>query len=426
MPESVLMIVRNELWNDARVKKEAQVLRRSGRDVTIISRPEPGMPRSETWQGVKVLRPRYASSLTESLRAGFDGAEDRRRTLPARLAGAIRRNPVRRFLSDLFRNSMYEIKLFSAAVSARADIYHANDLDTLLISWAASRLCRARLVYDSHELWLGSVKHLRETSALGRLRDRLTERLLIGAADAVIAVTPGRGEVMRRMYPRMREPWIVENCPEPGAVEADGLLRSACGAPEGTPVVLYQGVLAGERGLEELLEAARLLRGRNLRIVLLGHDATGGRIPEMASAPDLSGIVTLLPPVRSEDLPRYTAGADAGLILFRNTCLNHYYSLPNKLYEYMNAAVPIIASDLPEIARVLDEEGCGLLVDPEDPSSIARGIDRMASDSEGRKAMAEKARAASAKHTWPAQARVLEALYDSLGKGEGSERRRQR
>jgi glycosyltransferase involved in cell wall biosynthesis len=123
----------------------------------------------------------------------------------------------------------------------------------------------------------------------------------------------------------------------------------------------------------------------------------------------------MLPPVPSEKLPELTADADVGLILFRNTCLNHYYSLPNKLYEYMMAGVPIIASDLPEIARVIREYDIGRLVDPDDPSSIAAAIRGMAAD---RGALAESGRrarqAALAHHTWAVQEAVLLDIYSNL------------
>lgn len=408
------MIVRNELWNDARVKKEATSLRAAGWRVCIIAREEPDRPPREYWQGILVLRPRFRSRVTTALRTGFDSGQRAGRM--TKLVGWLRRNPVRRFFADRWRNAAYDFKLISAAISAHADVIHANDLDTLAVSWAAARLGGSRLVYDSHELWLGSARYLRETGAAGRLRDRLTERLLIGAADAVIAVTRGRGEVMKTMYPRIRGPWIVENCPHPTDETAPtGLLRSRLGIGPDTVLVLYQGIIAWERGIEQLLDAAPLLRGTGVRIAIVGHDVTGGTLPARAASPELGGLVDILPPVPSEKLPELTADADAGLILFRNTCLNHYYSLPNKLYEYMMAGVPIIASDLPEIARVIREYDIGRLVDPEDPASIAAAIRGIAAD---RRALAESGRrarqAALAHHTWAVQESVLLDIYSKL------------
>ncbi len=408
------MLVRNELWNDARVKKEARSLLAAGWRVTVVCRQEPGAPLVEDWNGIRIVRPRYRSALTESLRRRADAAGGR--GWAVRLAGAVRRNPVRRFLSDAFRNTMYDLRLLAALLREKASVYHANDLDTLLVCSLAAAIRRARLVYDSHELWLGSARHLRETGRLGRLRDRLTERLLVGGSDAVIAVTPGRGAEMEKMYPWIRPPLIVENCPEViPRTERTGALRSIIGAGPETPVMLYQGIVAFERGLEQLVEAAGLIAGEGIRLVIMGHDVTGGRIARMAADPALRGTLHVLPPVRSEDLAAYTADADAGLILFRNTCLNHYYSLPNKLYEYMMAGIPVIASDLPEIARVVREGGFGMLIDPEDPGAIAGAVRRAASDPSWRAAAGARARAAALKtHNWGEQEKVLLAEYERL------------
>lgn len=411
------MLVRNELWNDARVKKEAKSLLAAGWRVSIVCRQEPGAPAVEDWNGIRVVRPRYRSALTESLRRKADSSGGR--GLLARLSRVVRRNRVRRFVSDAFRNTMYDLRLLLSLLREKACVYHANDLDTLLVCRLAATVRGARLVYDSHELWLGSARYLRETGRLGRLRDRLTERLLVGGSDAVIAVTPGRGAEMRRMYPWMRPPLIVENCPEITSRAAKtGALRSLLGVGRDTPVFLYQGIIAFERGLEQLVEAARLLAGERMVLVVMGHDVTGGRIAGMAADPALEGVLRVLPPVRSEDLPAYTSDADAGLILFRNTCLNHYYSLPNKLYEYMMAGIPIIASDLPEIARVLKEGDFGLLIDPEDPGAIADAVRRVASDASWRAAAGARARAAALeRYNWGEQEKVLVAAYDRLVRG---------
>jgi glycosyltransferase involved in cell wall biosynthesis len=415
MAGRVCMIVHNQLWNDARVKKEAASLRDAGWDVTIVANPEEGHSRSESWHGIRVLRPGYRSAVTNSLRRSLDGNPLLEPSPFRKLVEAVRRNRIRRFLSDSLRNALFELKFLLAALSARADVYHANDLDTLPAAWAASRIRGARLVYDSHELWLGSVRYLRETGPAGRLRDRLIERSLVYSADAVIHVTPGRGEAMKRMYPRLERLSIVENCPEASDPVRSDRLREAAGFSGERPLILYQGVLANERGLEQLLEAARLLRGEDVGIVLVGHDCTGGRLPAMASAPDLSGIVRLLPPVNSEDLPALTAGADMGLVLFRDTCLNHHYSLPNKLYEYMMAGIPVVASDLPEIARVVRSCGCGTLVDPESPSSIADALRSMSSDRAGLRAMGSRGREAALKnHCWRVQEEILLGLYAGL------------
>lgn len=407
-------MLKNKLRGDARVKKEALALKAGGWDVTILCWEEPGAPRSEDWRGIAIRRLKFRSAVAVSITNGLDEPGGRPGLATALLKN-LRRSRTARMTMDFIRNAVFDVRLFFSALRTHADVVHAHDLDTLAPAWAAALLMRARLVYDSHELWLGSARYLRETGILGRLRDRLTERLLIRRADAVIAVTRGRIGVMREMYPGLAVD-LVENCPEAiPDLPPGGLLDGMRGG--GGPIVLYQGAIAYERGLEQLIEACGLIPSGSARVVMIGPDITVGVLPESAARKDVNGILTILPPVPSEKLPEITASADIGLILFRNTCPNHLYSLPNKLYEYMMAGLPIIASDLPEMAELIGRERCGILIDPEDPESIAGGILELASDGGRRAELGRNGRtAAMARYTWPAQAAVLTGIYDRFRK----------
>jgi glycosyltransferase involved in cell wall biosynthesis len=407
---SICMLLKNRLGGDARVKKEARSLRAAGHPVTVICWEEPGRPSDQDWNGIRVVRMRFRARAFQSLTGSLD-----RGAVPGpagRLLTVLRRSRARRRAADAFRNALFDIKLISRAVSVGADIYHANDLDTLLPAWIAARAARAGLVYDSHELWLGSARHLRETGALGRIRERLTERLLVRRAGAVIAVTPGRAEAMERMYPGLSVD-VVENCPDPApAAGSSDYLRRAAGVPGGAVIALYQGAIAFERGLENLARACALLDPAGVRVVMIGPDMTSGVIPELAAAEGTRDVMTILPAVPSEELPAVTASADMGLILFQDTCPNHRYSLPNKLYEYMMAGLPVLASDLPEMSRVIGEAGCGALVDPGDPVAIAGAVRKMAADGESRRLMGGRGRiAALERHVWSGQEAILLDLY---------------
>jgi len=135
----------------------------------------------------------------------------------------------------------------------------------------------------------------------------------------------------------------------------------------------------------------------------------------MAVSMGVSEKVIFLPPVPSEELPEITVDADMGFILFRNTCLNHYYSLPNKLYEYMMAGVPIISSNFPELNRVISEVGSGLTVNPEAPEEICDAIEKLADDQEMRGKMSSNGRgAALQKYNWEPQSKILRDLYREL------------
>jgi glycosyltransferase involved in cell wall biosynthesis len=238
----------------------------------------------------------------------------------------------------------------------------------------------------------------------------------------VIAVTRGRIGAMREMYPGI-DIHLVENCPDPATeLPVSNYLADLTGGESDSPIVLYQGAIAYERGLERLIEACGLLPRGSVRVVMIGPDMTSGVLPAMAKDSDVNGVLTILPAVPSEKLPEVTVSADMGLILFQNTCPNHLYSLPNKLYEYMMAGLPIIASDLPEMSELIRREGCGVLVDPESPEDIAGSILGLASDPGRRLELGRNGRtAALARYTWPGQEEVLVGIYSRLAPSRGGE-----
>lgn len=417
------MVVKNQLWNDARVKKEAISLSEAGFNVIIIAEPEEGCPTEETWKNIRILRPPKDSTRREVLRNKVISASAKENnSLKSRIIRLLRRNRCRRFLTDLKRAVPWEYRLYRAALSTGADIFHANDLDTLFICAKAAGKLGAELVYDSHELWLESSRYFIATSALNRFRYRITEKKLIPKTDAVIAVTPSRGEVMKKMYPSISRLVIIENSTDPiGELQQSSYLRDRLSIPAGVPVILYQGVICPERGLDKLMEAASVLRNEEIAIVIIGHDAWQGTLHRMHSEMNLKNIVYLLPPVPSEALPEVTVSADAGLILFENTCLNHYYSLPNKLYEYMMAGLPVIASDFPEMARIINEHNCGILVDSSSSQTIAKGIKELIRSPEEMRRMGIRGRKASLEqYNWPVEAKKLVDLYMKLSNRERS------
>lgn len=416
------MVVKNQLWNDARVKKEAATLNGAGYSVTVICQPEHGSPDREMWKGIEIIRVAKSGRLRATLRRALDTAEGKAPTAGEGFWTGFRRNRLKRTIGDLLHSSVYQFRLFRAAVAVEADVYHAHDLDTLAVCHAAAGALGAKLVFDSHELWLESTRHISETGQPFRLLERLTERLIAPEADAVIAVTPGRAEVMERMYPSMPTPSLVPNYPplaDPYPRCAD--IRAELGVTfEPCFLFLYQGIICPQRGLEQLIEASAMLRGSPLHIAIVGHDASGGSIRAMAEEREVLDMITFHPPVNSEELHRLTGSADAGLILFQGNCLNHALSLPNKLFEYMMSSLPILSCDLPEIAFVLAEHECGTVVDASDPSAIAEAMRSMAEDPQGAALMGSRGRAASTiRYTWASSAEVLRGLYSSMSEDRG-------
>ncbi|OPX81453.1 MAG: putative glycosyl transferase [Pelotomaculum sp. PtaB.Bin013] len=143
--------------------------------------------------------------------------------------------------------------------------------------------------------------------------------------------------------------------------------------------VLYHGGYLKGRGLEELIKSV-VYWDKNINLYFRGYGPIEEYLRRQVSSLSLENRVIFLEPVPMERLIADAAFADIGIIPYKPTCLNNYYSMPNKLFEYMMAGLAVAASDLPEIRRLNEEVGFGLLFNPDSPETIAGSINNLARD----------------------------------------------
>jgi glycosyltransferase involved in cell wall biosynthesis len=179
-------------------------------------------------------------------------------------------------------------------------------------------------------------------------------------------------------------------------------------------VVLYHGGLFPERGIEQLIEALPGIPDAEL--VLMGYGVLEAELPTLIAASPARDRIHVVPAVPPAELHGWVASADVAAMPIQPSTLNHRLTTPNKLFEAMAAGVPVVASDLPGMASIVEETGCGVLCDPTDPASIARAIGSiLALPSEERAAIGEHgAKAADETYNWEAQAQILLAEYGRL------------
>ena len=181
-----------------------------------------------------------------------------------------------------------------------------------------------------------------------------------------------------------------------------------------TRVVLYQGGLSRDRGIEQLIEAVPSFPAHTV-LVLLGYGALQAEFEARAAA-ELAGRMFVLAAVSPAELLDWVASADVVAMPIQPTTLNHLLTTPNKLFEAMAAGVPVVASDLPGMAGIVRETGCGLLCDPTDAAAIAAAIRAILDGPETeRLAFRERAiAAAQGRYSWEAQMEILLAEYGRL------------
>ena len=468
------MFVKNSFEYDARVTKEAHSLIDAGHDVTVVAlhAPETTPERETTDGGIHVIRVprsnfgvpainrlagRYvvtvetrhaqltgdeidrarvieqskiapASTATPGVEAdiatgpasGSGNAPTRATTTWARVTTPILRivpkvgkwiyGVLRRLLGMQGRKLQDQAinrRMVKAGLSVGADVFHCHDLNTLAVGVECKEATLgSRLVYDSHEL---QTERNRMTT---RERDSAIE--LEGSnlpdADAMIVASPSWIEWNRKLYGDVPDPSItILNVPPVTKVERSDLLRDELGIPCDTKILLYQGSIQESRGIEPAIDAVQQLDDVVLVVVGYGHHKPV--LEAFVAREGLSDKVLFYGAIPNHDLIRYTASADIGLANIVNTSVSYYTSLPNKLFEYAMADIPVIGSDSPEIGRIVTEERIGEVCDPSDGDAIAAAVSTILSDP----SVYEPGLAACrTRYNWAIEGRKLVDLYQLI------------
>lgn len=329
------MVVLNDFTRDNRVLKVAATLAAAGADVEVVALPGPGLPEREERTGGWRVRRLRAPGSSRWVRWGA-------------------------FAWQVIRGYR------------RWDAWHCNDAEAFALGVLAQILSpKLDLIYDCHEF-----EAERNAKPAAYLRGvAWLERRFIHRASSVITVSPSIQAAYRERYERygLREVHLVRNLPH--AVDqrapATRSFRDRFGLAPGDFIVLYQGAFTFNRGLEEALEAADLLQKEGVHFVFMGYgplvdlvQKAAGRLPN----------VHFHEAVPYEQVLAHTATADLGLVSVKPTCLSYLYCLPNKLFEYIQARIPVLTNDLPDCAHLVTNFAIGGVVSEDSPTGWADAI----------------------------------------------------
>lgn len=241
------------------------------------------------------------------------------------------------------------------------DLVIANDWRALPIAYAARQACKSRIIYDSHEFASEEFADSRLWRLLARRHVARIEEKYIRKADAVVTVSDGIADALAARYGLAR-PTVISNTPA---------WQQTAFRPTGKSVtVLYHGVIVPRRGLETLIESVALWPA-SYRLVIRGP-AQGGFDQHLRTlAGGLGGRVTFEPAVPPDQVVSAAAQADIGIFLLANSTTHARFAMPNKIFEYIQAGLMVISSDLPEIRRVIDKTSSGQLLVNDTPETIA-------------------------------------------------------
>lgn len=292
-----------------------------------------------------------------------------------------------------------------------ADIYHGHDLHTIPGAYKTAKLTNAKVVYDAHELYT-------EMSGLKPKEKKYytkIEKKYAPKVDALITVNESIANELVERYNLIKKPKIIYNCPEVNnniIISEEDVLRKKLNLSSDTKIVLYQGGFTINRGLFNLIKSAKFIK--NAKVVFMGWGSIEPDLHEEVVKQSVEDKVLFTPGVPQNELLNNTKSANVGVIPYQFVGLNNYYTSPNKLFEYINASVPIAGSDFPELKRVIEKYDIGETFDPESPESIAEAVNKILENESHYKQLKENTKFAAKDFTWENEEKKLIDIYHTL------------
>ncbi len=310
------------------------------------------------------------------------------------------------------RRDIYEDTIYKRICYFDPDIIHVHDLPQLNLGALIKKKLNIPLVYDAHELY-PEINTLDNTQ-----KERLSklENHLLPKCDAVITVNPFIAQEMASRY-KVKQPQVILNATRtPELFSPDkhyDLFREKFSITADERIILFQGWMSKTRGLQTLVQAIQNVPV-HIHLVFMGY---GEAIPELKQLRDslqLHGQVHFMEAVSQDELLYWTASADVGIIPYQSVDLNNHYCSPNKLFEFIQARLPILANDLPFLKQIVGEEAFGMVTPLVSVEDYARAIRKMFASDAALAHFKKNLSAKADKYSWAVEEEKLYTLYEQV------------
>jgi glycosyltransferase involved in cell wall biosynthesis len=337
--KQVAILVTNDLMTDRRINRVASFLKNNNFEVTLIGRQlEKTYPEKQ-----------YKEIIIKRFRLLFN------------------KGPLFYFC--------YNLRAWLHLLRNRYDVVVSNDLDTLPAAYFSKRKTQ-RLVYDSHELFteVPELIHRKHTQAIWTR----IEQAILPKLKYCYTVSQPIADYYKKKYGVSFQ--VIRNLPRIATYKntsSNGKLKKIA---NGKKIILYQGALNIGRGIEQIIGAMPLLKD-NFIFTILGGGDIEATLKEQVRQFNLTESVFFLGRIPADDLPAYTVQADIGISLEQKGFgLSYEYALPNKLFDYIHAQIPVLVSSLPEMKKIVEQYEVGRVIDDHSPENIAMTIREMISE----------------------------------------------
>ena len=249
----------------------------------------------------------------------------------------------------------------------KPQVINIHALSLLPIGVLSKKINNHLLVYDAHELET-------ETNGSRGFRQKLSkwlERKLIKHADMTLVVSESIADWYANEY-KMPRPPVVLNAPNKRELETNNHFREQLGIREDQVILLYQGGLMAGRGVHLILDAFKARNDDKVVVVFMGYGELEADIKNAANEYD---NIYFFPAVPPNIVLEYTSSADMGISLIENTCLSYYYCMPNKLFEYSMAGLPVLVSNMKDMSELVSQNSMGAVISDFSAAGINKAID---------------------------------------------------
>ncbi len=361
----------NDLVTDQRVHKSCVALQKSGYEVVLIGR-----------------------KLRNSL------------PMPSLTYKTVRLHLL--FVKGPFFYAEFNLRLFFFLLFRRTNLLLSNDLDTLLPNFIVSRLRNIPLAYDSHEYYTETPELVNRKFVQSVWKT--IERFVLSRIDRMITVNESIAHMFRQEYGI--EVVVVRNIP-PSLKMDTSKSRSDLGLPTDKKLLILQGSgINIDRGVEELVLSMQFIDDAIL--ILIGGGDAMPVIRKLIIEKQLNKKVLLLPRMNYNEMMCYTRLADIGFTLDKDTNLNYRFSLPNKLFDYIHAGIPILATPLFEIKAIIDRFQIGGFIDSHQPDLMAEQIRNYLNQPDLMEVWSKNLNFAAKSLNWENEEKILLKFYSTF------------
>ncbi len=295
----------------------------------------------------------------------------------------------------------YNLRLLFYLLFHKSDILISNDLDTLLPNFIISKIKKNKLYYDTHEYFTGVPELLNKKFVRGIWE--FLEKFMFPKLQNIYTVNSSIALLYEKKYKVKIN--VVRNVPllvpkNNNVHENNSSLQD---------IILYQGAINKDRGLEEMIEAMAYI-GKAL-LLIIGDGDVLNKLKEKVAFLQLKNKVEFISKLPFEELRKYTETATIGLCIEKDTNINYRYCLPNKLFDYIHAGIPILASPLVEVKQVIMKYDIGAFISSHNPIHIADSITKMLADKNQLSIWKENTKKAAQEMNWQNEEKELLKIF---------------